>query len=83
MGLPASAPRSVIAIYPGSFDPITNGHLDVISRGARLASRLIVAVLKNEAKKPLFDVTDPTTAKLNDLQNQISSLPTQLPPVRK
>ena len=57
MGLPASpTPRSVIAIYPGSFDPITNGHLDVISRGSRLAERLIVAVLGNERKSPLFSV---------------------------
>ena len=60
MGLPASpsTPRSVIAIYPGSFDPITNGHLDVISRGSKLAERLIVAVLINEQKKPLFAVEE-------------------------
>ena len=58
MGLPASTPRSVIAIYPGSFDPITNGHLDVISRGACLADRLIVAVLKNEQKNPMFSVEE-------------------------
>ena len=48
----------MIAIYPGSFDPITNGHLDVISRGARLAERLIVAVARNEQKKPLFSVDE-------------------------
>lgn len=59
MGLPASpTPRSVTAIYPGSFDPITNGHLDVISRGSRLVERLIVAVLKNEQKRPLFSVEE-------------------------
>src|SRR5450755_2628265 len=59
MGLQASPPaRSVIAIYPGSFDPITNGHLDVIARGAQLAERLIVAVLKNEQKAPLFSVEE-------------------------
>ena len=59
MGLPASpTPRSVIAIYPGSFDPITNGHLDVISRGSRLAERLIVAVLGNDQKSPLFSVEE-------------------------
>lgn len=56
MGLPASTPRSVTAIYPGSFDPVTNGHIDVISRGARLADRLIVAVLRNELKQPMFSV---------------------------
>jgi len=58
MGLSASSPRSVIAIYPGSFDPITNGHLDIIARGARLADRLVVAVLGNEQKKPMFSVEE-------------------------
>ncbi len=42
------------AIYPGSFDPITNGHLDIVQRAARLFDRVIVAVAENEAKKPLF-----------------------------
>ena len=51
-------PRGVIAVYPGSFDPITNGHLDLIERGARLFERLIVAVLRNEAKKPMFAVEE-------------------------
>ena len=46
----------VVAIYPGSFDPITNGHLDVIERGSRLFDRLIVSILQNEAKAPLFSV---------------------------
>jgi pantetheine-phosphate adenylyltransferase len=48
----------VVAIYPGSFDPITTGHLDVIERGARLFDRLIVSVLHNEAKAPLFNVAE-------------------------
>ena len=48
----------VIAVYPGSFDPITNGHLDLIERGARLCDRLIVAVLGNESKQPLFTVAE-------------------------
>ena len=48
----------VVAIYPGSFDPITNGHLDVIERGSRLFDRLIVSVLRNEAKAPLFTVQE-------------------------
>ena len=53
-----SPPRRIVAIYPGSFDPITNGHLDLIRRGARLFDRLIVAVLRNEAKQPLFSAEE-------------------------
>jgi pantetheine-phosphate adenylyltransferase len=52
------AERRLIAIYPGSFDPLTNGHLDLIARGARLADELIVAVLKNTGKQPLFTVEE-------------------------
>jgi pantetheine-phosphate adenylyltransferase len=51
-------PSRLIAIYPGSFDPITNGHLDVIARGARLADRLIVAILRNESKQALFSLAE-------------------------
>src|SRR5277367_7067884 len=54
----AAPTASIIAIYPGSFDPITNGHLDLIARGSRLVDRLIVAILCNEAKQPLFSVED-------------------------
>ena len=42
------------AVYPGSFDPITNGHVDIIERGLRIFDRLIVAVLENPKKSPLF-----------------------------
>lgn len=48
--------RSLVAIYPGSFDPITNGHLDLIDRASRLVDRLIVSILNNERKQPLFSV---------------------------
>ena len=48
----------VIAIYPGSFDPVTNGHLDLIERGAKLFDRLIVSVLRNAEKEPLFGVNE-------------------------
>jgi pantetheine-phosphate adenylyltransferase len=44
----------LIAVYPGSFDPVTNGHLDIIRRAAQYYSRLIVAVVVNPNKKPLF-----------------------------
>lgn len=46
------------AIYPGSFDPLTNGHLDIIRRAARLADELIVAVLNNTQKTPLFTTAE-------------------------
>jgi pantetheine-phosphate adenylyltransferase len=45
-------------IYPGSFDPLTNGHLDVIQRAAKLFDRLIVAVADNEVKTPLFSLDE-------------------------
>jgi pantetheine-phosphate adenylyltransferase len=48
----------VVAIYPGSFDPITSGHLDVVARGSRLFDRLIVSILRNESKSPLFTVEE-------------------------
>jgi pantetheine-phosphate adenylyltransferase len=48
--------RPFIAIYPGSFDPVTNGHLDIIRRGAKLVDRLIIAVLNNTSKQPLFTI---------------------------
>ena len=54
----ASEPRSVVAIYPGSFDPITNGHLDLIDRGSKLFHKLVVAILRNETKQPLFTVEE-------------------------
>jgi pantetheine-phosphate adenylyltransferase len=46
------------AIYPGSFDPLTNGHLDIIQRAAKLFDRVIVAVASNESKGPLFSVKE-------------------------
>jgi pantetheine-phosphate adenylyltransferase len=46
--------RKTVAIYPGSFDPMTNGHLDIIQRGVKLFDEVIVAVLVNSEKAPLF-----------------------------
>ena len=45
-------------IYPGSFDPVTNGHLDVVQRAAKLFDRVIVAVANNESKRPLFSLQE-------------------------
>ncbi|MBI5383208.1 MAG: pantetheine-phosphate adenylyltransferase [Verrucomicrobia bacterium] len=53
------------AIYPGSFDPVTNGHLDIVQRAAKLFDRVIVAVAHNENKKPLF-----TPAERHELVRQ-------------
>jgi pantetheine-phosphate adenylyltransferase len=50
--------KTSIAIYPGSFDPVTNGHLDLIERGEKMFDKLIVAVLKNVDKEPLFSVPE-------------------------
>ncbi len=51
-------PAKVVAIYPGSFDPITNGHLDLIERASVLFDKLIVAILRNAEKQALFSVEE-------------------------
>jgi len=50
--------KTSVAIYPGSFDPVTNGHLDLIGRGEQMFDHLIVAVLKNVEKEPLFSTPE-------------------------
>jgi pantetheine-phosphate adenylyltransferase len=60
-----------LAIYPGSFDPVTNGHLDIIERGLKLFDRIIVAVLINPAKRPLFTVEE----RLELLRQSLAHLP--------
>ena len=47
-----------VAIYPGSFDPITNGHTDIIDRGCGLFDKVVVAIAKSESKNPLFSLED-------------------------
>jgi pantetheine-phosphate adenylyltransferase len=47
-----------LAVYPGSFDPLTNGHVDIITRGARIFDRIIVAILINAEKAPLFSMDE-------------------------
>lgn len=49
---------STLAVFPGSFDPLTNGHVDIISRGARMFDRIIVAILVNAEKAPLFTTSE-------------------------
>ena len=50
--------KRIKAIYPGSFDPPTNGHLDLIERGSKIFDELVVAILRNPEKDPLFSVAD-------------------------
>jgi len=63
--------KRVIAIYPGSFDPLTNGHLDLIQRGAKIFDELVVAILRNSEKSPLFTVDE----RLEMLRQCTSHLP--------
>src|SRR3954469_1953762 len=49
---------STLAVYPGSFDPLTNGHVDIIERGARLFDRIIVGILVNAEKSPMFSMAE-------------------------
>lgn len=57
-GLIDETMKKVLAIYPGSFDPVTNGHLDLIERGAKIFDRLIVGLLRNFDKEPLFSLEE-------------------------
>lgn len=60
-----------IGVYPGSFDPITFGHLDIIERSSRMFDKLVVGVLVNNAKKPLFSADE----RVRMIQNVTSHLP--------
>jgi pantetheine-phosphate adenylyltransferase len=59
------------AIYPGSFDPLTNGHLDVIERAVKLFDRIVVAVAKNDTKNPLFTLEE----RVNLVRQSIKHIP--------
>jgi len=63
-----------IGIYPGTFDPITNGHLDIIVRAAKLVDRLVVAVAVNAGKGPLFDIDE----RVRLVQEEIRAQPNGL-----
>ncbi len=56
--MPHEITRPVVAIYPGTFDPVTNGHLDLISRGAAIFDKLIVGISQSLEKDPLFAVSE-------------------------
>ncbi|MBQ6575514.1 MAG: adenylyltransferase/cytidyltransferase family protein, partial [Lachnospiraceae bacterium] len=59
------------ALYPGSFDPITYGHMEIIKRASEIFDELIVAVLENRAKTPLFSVDE----RVNILNEVLSGIP--------
>ena len=61
----------VIAVYPGSFDPVTYGHIDIIERGLKLFDKVIVAILINPNKKPLFTVEE----RLQMIKSSVKHLP--------
>ena len=63
---------STLAVYPGSFDPLTNGHVDIILRGARLFDRIIVAILVNAEKAPLFSMAERVDIARSVFANQPS-----------
>ncbi len=55
---PVRRAGAVVAVYPGTFDPVTNGHLDIIQRGCRIFDEVVVAILENPEKDPLFSVEE-------------------------
>ena len=63
-------PKTRVAIYPGTFDPITNGHLDIIRRAARLTDRLVIGVSVNAGKGPLLSLKDRVRLVRDELQAQ-------------
>ena len=63
----------MIAIYPGSFDPVTLGHIDIIERGAKLFDKIIVAVLSNPSKQPFFTV-DQRIEQITDCTKHIANV---------
>lgn len=58
MAVEAISHRPRVGVYPGTFDPITNGHLDIIRRGAKLVDRLVVGVATNPSKSPMFTLEE-------------------------
>ena len=67
----AAMAEKIVAIYPGSFDPLTNGHLDLIERASRIFDRLVVSILRNPDKDPLFSVPE----RVEMLKEVVEALP--------
>jgi pantetheine-phosphate adenylyltransferase len=65
--------KRVKAIYPGSFDPLTNGHLDLIERGSKIFDELVIAILRNSEKSPLFSVEE-RMEMLKDTTNHLENV---------
>ncbi len=61
---------SHVGVYPGTFDPITNGHTDIILRATKIVDRLVIAVARNDAKGPLF----PTDERVEIVREEIANL---------
>jgi len=63
-----------VAVYPGTFDPVTLGHLDIVRRGAHLVDKLVVGVTTNPAKEPMFSVAE----RLAMVQREVAGIPGQI-----
>lgn len=64
-----------VAIYPGSFDPVTNGHIDVIERAAKLFDKVLIAVIRNPEKKPRFSLDERVEMLKQSLKNDKNAVP--------
>ena len=62
-----------VAVYPGSFDPVTLGHMDIIERTARMMDRVVVGVLQNSSKTPLFSVEE-RVKMLNSITSHLDNV---------
>jgi pantetheine-phosphate adenylyltransferase len=69
-----SSPSHVIGIYPGSFDPVTEGHIDMILRAARVVDHLVVAVSRNEQKSPMFSVHERKEMLRESLEGRVENV---------
>ncbi|HZM61577.1 MAG TPA: pantetheine-phosphate adenylyltransferase [Vicinamibacterales bacterium] len=71
--MPTTPPNGRLAVFPGSFDPLTNGHVDIILRSARLFERIVVAVLVNQDKQALF-APDERVAMIRDVFREYTNV---------